>query len=180
MTQIILTHISSNMNKKRALLSLIFGMAGYFCYSQKLDSLGVTSFKVSEDSVSRYKIVIENYSDSIVVLPHSVFFDINEITDEPLGLARYDTRPGMDFYTLRYAWGDTLTDPQRYPLAVNYILPWQKLEFKIATKPICRHCALTINYFRIYDFDYRTFLSTTGYYWERKYNVKSMTTIFAK
>jgi hypothetical protein len=165
---------------KIALLCLTQILAFYFSYGQKFDSLRVTSFKVAEDSVSRYKLVIENYSDSIVVLIHSVFFDINEVADEPLGLALYDTRQGMDYYSLRYAWGDKNVDPQRYPLSVNYILPFQKLEFKIATKPICHHCALTMDYFLIYDFAYRTFLNTVDYYWERKYNVKSVTTILDK
>lgn len=168
------------MNAKIAILSLFHTVIFYSCYSQNSDTLRVTSFKVSEDSVSIYKIVIQNYSDSVVVLTHSVFFDINEVDDEPLGLALWDSRRGMRFYSLMYAWRDTLTDPEKYPLSVDYILPRQKLDFKIITKPACQHCALIIDYFLIYDFDYRTFLKSVSYNWEREYNIKSITTILDK
>jgi hypothetical protein len=168
------------MNSKIFFVSLIYTLAVSFCQGQKIDLLRVTSSKISEDSVSRYKIVIENYSDSIVVLIHSVFFDIDELTDEPLGLALYGASRGVNFYSLTHAWRDSKSAPQHYPLSVNYILPRQKLEFKIATKPVCQQCALIIDYFHVYDFDYRTFLGSIDHYWDHKYNVKSVTTTLEK
>ena len=168
------------MIKKILGLGIIFTMAISFCLSQKLESLRVTSSKIANDTVTSYEIIIVNYSDSIAVLPHSVFFDINEIDNNPIGLALYDSRQGIDFYSLNYAWGDTLIDPQKYPFTADYLLPRQKLEFKIATKPICHHCTLIISYFFLYNIDYRAFPKSINNSWQQTFSLKSVNVILDK
>ena len=162
------------MTKKAILTGVLFVFLAPFVVGQKVEPLLVKGVKISRDSLITYKISITNFSDSIAVLPHSVFFDITETGGSPIGLAMYNTAKNMDEYNLIYAWRDTLTDPQTYPIAANFILPGQKLEFNVALKPLHDKRYLKISYFLVYDLDYRNFLRTVRGSWRRDFKARAV------
>ena len=46
--------------------------------------------------------------------------------------ANHGNQENVDEYDLHEAWGDMLNDPQQYPFEADFLLPHQKLEFRIA------------------------------------------------
>lgn len=137
--------------------------------AQAPSPLFANSTLLSKDSFLTYKISFANVSDSIIVLEHSRFVDITETSATPLGLAAGGRKNDSIYYDLLFTWADTNIVPEHYPLSANFILPHQKIEFNIAMTPNLKKRCLIINYLLVYDIDYRTFLKTNGYFWERKF-----------
>jgi hypothetical protein len=132
------------------------------------------AIKISQDSVCRYRIIVFNRCDSVLVIPHSEFFKITEVQNDAIGLALYNKGKNIYYYDLIYSWKDTLLDPQKYLLSADYILPFQKLDFEIVIKPFPQAGILSLNVFFVYNIDYRTFLQSVKNSWMRDFSVKSI------
>lgn len=78
----------------------------------------------------------------------------------------------VDEYDLHEAWGDMLNDPQHYPFEADFLLQHRKLEFRIAIKPRHSLAKLYVEYFLVYDIDYRTFQTSVGNCWYQRYNLQ--------
>jgi len=148
------------------------------CQIQENVSVSIIRTKESNDSLALYNVQINNDTDSILCIPHSIYFDLRETVDLPKGLAVYKSSNETSFYNLIYAFGDTTIDPQFYPTSANFLLPHQKLEFEISLRKSNKKKCLVFKYVQLFDLCYRSFLHEMQGHWLRKYTVIEKQVLF--
>lgn len=165
----------------RNLLILIFQFV--FLYqgtSQNLEKVQVIVKKEADlkNGFFAYRLQINNNSDSILCIPHSMFFDLNETQDYPRELAIYSHTNDKDYFDLNRATGDTSRDPQFYPAPADLLLPRQKLDILISLKDTKKEKIFILEYVPLFELDYRKFLHEMKGNWLTKYKVIEKRTSF--
>ena len=113
---------------------------------------------VSEDSAndrfSNYEISIQNGSDSVICILHSIFIDLT--TDVPKGLPLYSKSKEREEFILSRSFDDTTYDAEAAPRKGEFILPHQTLNFRVKIlKPTnLTPKYLTMQYFYLINFCY--------------------------
>jgi hypothetical protein len=111
-----------------------------------------------KDGFYIYDISVQNRSDSIVCMLHSIF--VNLTADIPQGLALYIKSKDEEEYSLHRSFEDTTYDAEAMPRKGECILPRQTLNFKIKilqpTNNISKY--LTVQYFYLTELCYKDFI----------------------
>ena len=108
-----------------------------------------------KDGYCIYDLSVQNKSDSIACLLHSIFIDLT--ADTPQGLAVYIKGRNKEEYSLHRSFEDTTYDAEAMPRKGECILPHQTLNFKIQILKSRddRSKYLTVSYFYLTDMCYK-------------------------
>ncbi len=143
--------------------------------AQPAESLLVTVSKNETVKVGFcvYDVSIQNRSDSIVCILHSIFMNLT--TDIPQGLALYIKSKEKEEYSLHRSFEDTTYDAEAMPRKGECVLPHQTLNFKVKILKAANDTPeyLTIQYFYLADLCYeslKTEMKNKVGSWYYKYN----------
>lgn len=125
------------------------------------------------DGFYNYDISVQNRSDSIACILHSILMDLT--ADTAQGLALYIKNKDKQEYSLHMTFDDTTYIAEAMPRKGEFVLPHQSLHFKIKIlKPINDiQKYLTVQYFYLTDLcyiDFKKVMKDKVGSWYFKYN----------
>jgi len=120
--------------------------------------VNISRDEVSDSNFCIYNVLIENKSDSVACLLHSVFMNLT--SDAPQGLALFIKNKHRIMYHFRYSFEDTTIIAEVILYKSEIILPHHVLNFKIKTQKVKDNLSkyLTFEYFYPIDFCYSDFI----------------------
>jgi len=136
-------------------------------------SVTISPEKMANDTFNLYRVVIANDKDSVVVIPHSLFCDLNETMPIAKNLAAQRFQEGWLEYSFMLSIEDTTIIPEYYPYSASFILPHQMLEFdiKIVKTPLRKF--LNLKYYTLYNFNYRESIKGMTGKWLMRHRLQS-------
>jgi hypothetical protein len=163
----------------RIFLFLVFMLGGFATFSQSAGELQVTLIKSdkSGDSCCIYNVTINNLSDSVACILHSMFMNLK--SSQSQGLPLHFQRTAQRFYSLGYSFRDTAFEFESTPYRGECILPYQSLQFKVMIVPGNEMGKqLSFEYLYVPDFCYKDFMKDmqqmTTWYLKYKRNEKKI------
>lgn len=159
------------MIKYFILISILLLSKGLLGQATEPLAIQVETDGSQNDSFSIYKITINNYSDSVTCILRSPFIWLG-IGQGPIQLIPVETDAIKGQFNLEYAAKDHdyILEVALYRAAI--ILPYSALYFQIRVPASDKEQYLTIEYFNMYDLNYRQFgNSMKQAWWFAKYHL---------
>lgn len=123
---------------------------------------------------------INNFSDSVICILHSHFILLS-VGNNPQTLAAMEKSETNERYDLKQAAKDTLVTYEVPQYRGSIILPYQGLNFSIVIASSPKEQFLSIDYFYLFDIDYRKFKKEMIIgRWYQKYHLTSQKIVLPK